>query len=156
MRNHGCGAAGGSGCWDDGSGKYPESADKHAPWLSVGDLVWFFTPSASQKSDAGRRTVSSGSRWDGRVFWFWHMRRRSADWVFFCRYCRCAALGQVAGEVTFSALPRDLADTGRNCWSYPAPCEKKFEKSKNFICIWGKMGYNKMVSALASSSKTRR
>jgi len=26
----------------------------------------------------------------------------------------------------------------------PGPCEKNFKNSKNFVCICGKMGYNKV------------
>ena len=75
---------------------------------------------------------------------FWSLRRGSAAGIYGRAVCRRDPLGEDSGKMAASAVLRILENCGENVGAFPASGEKNFEKSENFVCICGKMGYNKM------------
>ena len=51
---------------------------------------------------------------------------------------------------------RNLANTGDNVGAFLGTWEKIFAIYENFVCIWGKMGYNKVETLSALPTRSRR
>ena len=144
-RSPGRGAAGCAACWVDGSGHSPDIFGAEHPGRGgAGADIQF--PAASAPKAYGRcgQPVSGG----GAVGLCLDKLRRLRR-------------GHPAGESHGAASGRDCrrADPGAAFWSgfsvflagagvaledNPNPRKKIFAICENFVCIWGKMGYNKM------------
>ena len=80
---------------------------------------------------------------------------RSADRVFWRTPGGLCTLGQNGRQASGGAFQGILEDYGRHFPSYIPADEKNFTFYKNFVCIWGKMGYNKMELP-STSAEIRR
>ena len=145
MKNPGRQAGGCTACLDD-SPVLGGPALRHSllAGLRFGNVVWFFAPPASPADRTCGHAVCGGY-----IFGLARTGIRCLPGGFAAELCRrpfagWICLGKHHGKAAAAALFPVLAKPWKNmefsCISY----KNFFEKSKNFVCICGKMGYNRM------------
>ena len=66
------------------------------------------------------------------------------------------ALGENRGRLAAADIFHNLGLLGDSFPVCPVSFEKNFGNCKNFVCIWGKMGYNKVYENLEFRSKAEK
>jgi len=74
----------------------------------------------------------------------WDLRRGPAVWLPVGNGSRWVCLGIDGGKALAAGFCRILENPGEDSGIFAAAFEKNFENRKKCVCIWGKMGYNKM------------
>ena len=145
MRNPGRQAAGCAAFWNDRSGSgIPAFWDRLPDGLRFGDLVRFSAALATRENFFVRPAFCTGGGLGVAAAGVWGLQRGSAVGVYSRAVCGDFCVGNAAGEMVASPVCRFLENCGKNVAASAASGEKFFEKSENFVCICGKMGYNKV------------
>ena len=66
------------------------------------------------------------------------------------------SLGENCGHLVATDIFPDLEGFGDSFPFCPVSFEKNFGNCKNFVCIWGKMGYNKVYKNFQISAKAEK
>ena len=149
MRRNGAGTAGPGGCWDDGpDGGCPAVCRGLSGRLRAGRDLRVSGPAAEETGLARGSDFSGGSyvvlgvselcgvrrRYPGRV-----VRRSGSGGGDPPLGCGLPASGGLCG-----VLGRDRHAFGTYFWFFAKKYEKNMEFTKKIICIWKKIGYNKV------------
>ena len=149
-------AASGSGCGADPGGGCPPAADRHSAGLRFGPGLRI-SPAAGQAAPGALRcTVFPGSGVGLAVPQLRHLPGRYPDGVPFWHDLRHFPLGENRRPVAAACIFRILEDSGAAFPAFLASFEKIFGFYKNFVCIWGKMGYNSMYQNFKLTQKAEK
>ena len=150
-------AAGSTGSLDDPA--RPGAADLRDGFsvrCGSGDLLRLSGRSPAEKLHCGRPGVSGRSGLVPGAAGLPPVRRGPA-----ARLSGGAGSGllhgpQNAGKPSGPIFWNILAYFGRELWIPAVPAEKNFQIRKKYVCIWGKMGYNKMECPGACQAQSWR
>ena len=149
----GLAAAGGTGSSDDPGDCRLPSAVQLSAGRGAGAVLWIPSAPAPTAAGTGGRAVSAGGRLGLALSELWDLRRGSAAGIFSWAFGRRTSLGTHRREGSAPGFFRILGRPGKGRASRGPAFKKIFAFCKNFVCIWGKMGYNKVESLLAPTAK---
>ena len=155
MRNPGK-AASGSGSGDDPGSGCPPVADRHPAGLPDGAGLRFSPAPGTAAPVALRPAVFPGSRMDLAVSQLCRLPGRHPHGLLIRHDVRRFSLGKDRGAVSDTGIFRILEDSGAAFPDFPVSFEKNFGICKNFVCIWGKMGYNSMYQNFELTKKAEK
>jgi hypothetical protein len=124
--------------------------------LLSGNFLWISQTFGNAPSPSGGRDLFSGSSLDLAVYQLrpmpggypGHLSYGYGLWNF--------SVGENRGSLVAADIFPDLEGFGDSFPFCPVSFEKNFGNCKNFVCIWGKMGYNKVYENLEITSKAER
>ena len=152
-RIHGLAAAGGTGSSDDpGDCRLPPAVQLSAG-RSPGAVLRSFAASAPASAGTGGRVVPAWGGMGLDLSELRNLRRRSAAGIFSWPFAWGASLGTHRRKGTAAGFCRNMEGSGKGRAACGPSFKKIFAFCKNFVCICGKMGYNKVESSLAPTAK---
>lgn len=144
MRSHGR-AAGSAGCLDDGPCTGPAAAGAGLPpGGGAGACVWLSAAPASPAHGAERWNFSLGGGLGMAVPGPRRVPGRFAAGAFGGAGCRGRGLGNDGGKAFAPSVSFILALCSPHQGANFNALQKNFAFLENFVCIWTKMGYNKV------------
>ena len=145
MRMPGRSSPGGSGCWDDtGGGCLPDGVGSGSGGGAGVDLLFLKSPAAQASGDGGL-PVCAGDGLGISGIRFRDLPGRPADGGCAGDPPGSNGLFSDSGKKIAGIIFLFLESGGAAGAADPAARQKKFGICKKNVCIWGKMGYNKMA-----------
>lgn len=141
----------GGGCSGESPVRCPAVSGQHSAGGGAGGTLRGAAAPAPPVGAAGGRAVHAGSGVGLGGVQLRLLRRGYPGGVSVRNGCRCRRLGRDVRDVAAPPFSHDLAGAGSRHRADAAARQKNFSFCKNFVCIWGKMGYNKV----AGISQTR-
>ena len=138
-------AAGSTGCWDEISrtGGLPV-CNGLSGGGGIGNCLWISAAAETKVRLVGGSAFCGGSFLGMAVLGIWHLPRGLS---------RAGTFGDVSGWSALGTYGWKASETGflvflENSWKIvpisAVALEKNLENYENFVCICGKMGYNRM------------
>ena len=146
----------GSGYGGKSGHRYLAAVLQRASGLLPGDFLRISAALGCPTPASGRRDFFSGSNLDLDLYLLCRLPGRHPDRVSSGYVFRNVTLGKNRGSLAAADIFHNqglLGDTFPVC---PVSSEKNFGNCKNFVCIWGKMGYNKVYENLEITSKAEK
>ena len=146
----------GSGYGGKSGHRYLAAGLQHASGLLSGDLLRISAALGYPAPASGGRTFRSGSNLGLDLYLLCRLSGRHPDRVSYGYDFRYFALGENRGNLAAADIFHNLGLLGDSFPDCPVSFEKNFGNCKNFVCIWGKMGYNKVYENLEITSKAEK
>ena len=127
-----------------------------APGLLSGDLLRISAAIGYPAPASGGRDFFSGSNLGLDLYLLCRLSGRHPDRVSSGYAFRNVTLGENRGSLAAADIFHNLGLLGDTFPVCPVSFEKNFGNCKNFVCIWGKMGYNKVYENLEITSKAEK
>ena len=155
MRNPGSQGSGSGFGGDTGSSSLAVWLQCAAGGLSW-DVIWIFPASGQAAPTPGRSSVFPGSGVGLGLPQLFGLPGRHPAGVPAGAGRRPSALGKNCGAVAPAGFFRILESLCRSFSGFPVSLEKNFGNCENFVCICGKMGYNKVYQNFRITEKAEK
>ncbi len=149
-------AASGSGFGGDTGGQRLPIADLHPSGLCAGNRLRHSPAADAAAPGSLRFLVFPDGGVDLAVSQLRRLPGGYPNHLFIRHEFRNYSLGEFFRAVAEAGIFRILEDSWEAFPFFPVSFEKNFGICKNFVCIWGKMGYNSMYQNFELTTKAEK